>query len=50
MIEPEWTRFRPSLKQKSIIDYRITDGDSRKATGDVLVDSSDIGCIRPLFS
>ena len=21
MLEPEWTRVRPSLKQKSIIDY-----------------------------
>ena len=44
VVEPEWTRVRPSLKQKSIIDYIITDGDSRKASGDVLVDSSDIGC------
>jgi len=33
-----------NFKQKSIIDYIITDGDSRKAFGDVLVDSSDIGC------
>ena len=24
MVEPEWTRFRPSLKQKFIIDYIIT--------------------------
>ena len=23
--EPEWTRVRPSLKQKSIIDFIITD-------------------------
>ena len=23
--EPEWTRIRPGLKQKSIIDYIITD-------------------------
>ncbi len=44
VVEPEWTRVRPSLKQKSIIDYIITDGDSRKASGDVHVDSSDIGC------
>ena len=22
VVEPEWTRVRPSLKQKSIIDYR----------------------------
>ena len=41
VIEPEWTRVRPSLKQKLIIDY---DGDSWKASGDVHVDSSDIGC------
>ena len=25
VVEPEWTRVRPSLKQKSIIDYVITD-------------------------
>ena len=25
MSEPEWTRVRPSLKQKPIIDYIITD-------------------------
>ena len=24
-VEPQWTRARPSLKQKSIIDYRVTD-------------------------
>ena len=29
VIEPEWTRVRPSLKQKSIIDYIVTDGDLR---------------------
>ena len=39
VIEPEWTRVRPSLKQKSIIDHIITDGDSRKASRDVHVDS-----------
>jgi len=39
VIEPEWTRV--SLKQKSIIEVM---GTSRKASGDVLVDSSDIGC------
>ena len=44
VVEPEWTRVRPSLKQKSIIDYITTDGDSRKASGNVHVDSSDIGC------
>ena len=25
VMEPEWTRIRPGLKQKSIIDYIITD-------------------------
>ena len=25
VVEPEWTRVRPSLKQKSIIDYVKTD-------------------------
>ena len=25
VVEPEWTGVRPSLKQKSIIDYVITD-------------------------
>ena len=35
VVEPEWTRVRPSLKQKSIIDYRW----------DVCVDASDIGCL-----
>ena len=44
VIELEWTRVRSSLKQKLIIDYIITEGDSRKASGDMLVDSSDIGC------
>ena len=44
VIEPEWTRVRPSLKQESIIDYIITDEDSRNASGDVHVDSSNIGC------
>ena len=35
--------IEPSLKQRSIIDI-ITDGDSRKASEDVHVDSLDIGC------
>ena len=34
VFEPEWTRVRPSLKQKSIIDHIITD---------VHVDGTDIG-------
>ena len=25
VVEPEWTRVRPSLKQKSMIDYVITE-------------------------
>ena len=33
--EPEWTRVRPSLDQKSVIDYR--------ESGDVCIDSTDIG-------
>ena len=46
VIEPEWTRVRPSLKQKSINDYMyiISGGDSKKASGDVHVNSFDIGC------
>ena len=36
MVEPEWTRVRPSLKQKSIII--VTDEALRKASGDVRVD------------
>ena len=42
--EPEWTRVRPSLNQKSIIDYIITDAQLMKASGYVHVDSTDIGC------
>ena len=33
VIEPKSTRVRPSLKQKFIIDYTITDEASRKALG-----------------
>ena len=32
------------MKQKSIIDYIVTDEALRKASGDVCVDASDIGC------
>ena len=42
--EPEWTRVRPSLNQKSIIDYIVTDAQLMKASGYVHVDSTDIGC------
>ena len=41
--EPEWTRVRPSLKQKSIIDYIITDAQLLEVSGNVHVDSTDIG-------
>ena len=44
MVEPEWTRVRPSLKQKSIIYYIVTDRALRKASGHVCVGASDIGC------
>ena len=42
--EPEWTRVRPSLNQKSIIDYIVTDAQLMKASGYVHVDSTDVGC------
>ena len=41
--EPEWTRVRPSLKQKSIIDYIITDAQLLEVSGNVHVDGTDIG-------
>ena len=44
MVEPEWTRVRSSLKQKSIIDYVITDAQLKAVSGNVLVDTTDIGC------
>ncbi len=37
-MEPQWTR---TLKQKSIIDYVITD--SKQVPGSVQVDTTDIG-------
>ena len=40
--EPEWTRVRPSLKQKSIIDYIITDAQLLEVSGNVHVDGTDI--------
>ena len=43
MCEPEWTRIRPSLKQKSIIDYIITDVQLLEVSGNVHVDGTDIG-------
>ena len=44
LLEPEWTRVRPSLKQKSIIDYIITDPQLMAVSGNVHVDNTDIGC------
>ena len=41
--EPEWTRIRRSLKQKSIIDYIITDAQLLEVSGNVHVDGTDIG-------
>ena len=41
--ESEWTRIRPSLKQKSIIDYIITDAQLLEVSGNVHVDGTDIG-------
>ena len=37
------TRIRPSLKQKSIIDYIITDAQLLEVSGNVHVDGTDIG-------
>ena len=41
--EPEWTCIRPGLKQKSIIDYIITDMQMLKMSGKLCVDRKDIG-------
>ena len=43
VFEPEWTRIRPSLKQKSIMDYNITDAQLLQVSGNVHVDGTDIG-------
>ena len=39
--EPEWTRVRPSLDQKSVIDYILMDEQLMAVSGN---DSTDIGC------
>ena len=39
-MEPQWTRARPSLKQKSIIDYIVN---LLQVSGSVQVDTVDIG-------
>ena len=42
-VESQWTRARPSLKQKSIIDYIVTDSNLLQVSGSVQVDDTDIG-------
>ena len=44
MLEPEWTRVRPSLKQNSTIDFIITDPQLMAVSGNVHVDNTDMGC------
>ena len=41
--EPEWTKIRPSLKQKSIIYYIIADAQLLEVSGNVHVAGTDIG-------
>ena len=41
--EPEWTRVRPSLNQKSVIDYVLADNQLMRESGVVQVDRTDIG-------
>ena len=41
--EPEWTPIHPGLKQKSIINYIITDMQLLKKSGKLCVDRTDIG-------
>ena len=41
--EPEWTRVRPSLQQKSVIGYIVTDVQLIRESGDVQVNITDIG-------
>ena len=36
--EPEWTRVRPSLDQRSTMDAQLL-----RESGDVCIDSTDIG-------
>ena len=40
MSDPDWTRVRPSLGQRSVIDYVVTD---MQLMRDVQVDATDIG-------
>ena len=43
LLEPEWTRVRPSLDQKSVIDFIVTDVQLMRESGEVNVNSTDIG-------
>ena len=49
MSEPEWTRERPSLQQKSVIDYIVTDMQLMRESGDVQVNITDIGTSDPFL-
>ena len=42
--EPQWTRLRPSLDKNTVIDYILKDEQLMAVSGNVLVDSTDIGC------
>ena len=44
VMEPEWMRVRPTLKQNSIIDYILTDNQLVGVSGHVQVDSTGIDC------
>ena len=39
VLEPEWTRVRPSLQKKSVIDYVVTDVQLKRESGVVQVDT-----------
>ena len=41
--EPEWTRVRPSSDQKSVIEYILMDEQLMAVSGNVIVDSTEIG-------
>ena len=50
VVEPEWTRVRPSLKQKSTVDYVITDAQLMAVSGNVHVDTTRYRMFTPLSS
>ena len=43
VLEPEWTRVRPSLEQKSVIDFIVMDVQLMRESGEVNIASTDIG-------